>query len=128
VSCRPADILAADQERWAMDIALRDGHAFSGVAQDPCRKLTQIVGANTVRLLMAAARTLWCIDHSERAGGVALCRWRPWYRHKVAPSQMDIAEACREVLHEEGIFPIPRFFPALAKNRHGPDTQIPIAA
>jgi hypothetical protein len=128
VSCHPAAILAAYQERWAMEIDSRDGHAFYGVAQDQCRKLPHIVGANTFRLLMAAARTLWFIDHSERAGGVALCQWRPWYRQKVAPSQMDIAEACREVLHEEGIFPIPRFFPALAKNRQGPDTQIPIAA
>jgi hypothetical protein len=128
VSCHPAAILAAYQERWAMEIDSRDGHAFYGVAQDQCRKLPHIVGANTLRLLMAAARTLWFIDHSERAGGVALCQWRPWYRQKVAPSQMDIAEACREVLHEEGIFPIPRFFPALAKNRQGPDTQIPIAA
>ena len=128
VSCPPAAILAAYQERWAMEIDSRDGHAFYGVAQDQCRKLPHMVGANTLRLLMAAARTLWFIDHSERAGGVALCQWRPWYRQKVAPSQMDIAEACREVLHEEGIFPIPQFFPALAKNRQGPDTQIPIAA
>jgi hypothetical protein len=128
VSCRPADMLAASQERWAVEIDIRDGHAFYGVAQDQCRKLTHIIGANTFRLLMAAARTLWFIDHSERAGGVALCRLRPWYRQKVAPSQMDIAEACREVLHEEGIFPIPRFFPTLGKNQPGPDKQRPIAA
>jgi len=110
-----------------MEIAIRDSHAFYGVAQDQCRKFTHIIGANTFCLLMAAARTLWFIDHSARAGGVELCRFRPWYRHKVAPSQLDIVWACREALHEEGIFPIPRFFPALVKNRQGPNTQIPIA-
>jgi len=46
---------------------------------------------------------------------VPLCRYRPWYRQKVAPSQLDVAEACREALHEAGIFPIPRFSPVLTR-------------
>jgi len=123
----PAAMLASSQERWAMEMAMRDGQAFYGVAQAQCRKLTPILGANTLRWLMAVAWTRWGIDHSARAGGVALCRLRPGYRHKVAPSQMDSAGACRAVLHEEGSFPIPRFFPALVKKQPGPDKQRPIA-
>src|SRR3989442_10216362 len=38
-------------------------------------------------------------------------------RHKVTPSQFDVAWACREVLYEAGIFPIPRFFTAVAENQ-----------
>ena len=109
-----------------MDI--RDGHAYYGIAQDQCRKFTHMVGANTLRLLLAAARTLWFIVSSEQQGDVVLQRCRPWDRHKVAPSQFDVAGACRDVLQEAGIFPIPRFFPAVAENQQEDDTSKPIAA
>jgi hypothetical protein len=115
-------------DRWAIEIDIRDGHAYYGVAQDQCRKYERIVGANTLRLLMAAARTLWFIVSSEQHADVALQRWRPWYRHKVAPSQLDVVWACREALQEAGIFPIPRFFTAVAENQHEADKSKPIAA
>ncbi len=128
VSLSPQAILETYEDRWAIEIALRDGHAYYGIAQDQCRTFTHIVGANTLRLLMAAARTLWFIVTSEQHGAVALQRFRPWYRHKVAPSQFDVAWACQELLQEAGIVPIPRFFTAVAENRHEPDTSEPIAA
>ena len=101
------DILASYEDRWAIEIEIRDARALYGLAQDQCRKLTHIIGANTFRLLMAAARTLWFIAQSERQGAVELRRFRPWYWQKVAPSQLDVAWACREALGEAGIFPIP---------------------
>jgi hypothetical protein len=104
VSLSAHTILETYADRWAMEIALRDGHAYYGVAQDQCRKLERIVGANTLRFLLAAARTLWFIVTSEQHTDVALQRFRPWYRHKVAPSQFDVAWACREVLQEARIF------------------------
>ena len=81
-----------------------------------------------MRLLLAAARTLWFIVTSEQHADVELQRLRPWYRHKVAPSQLDVAWACREVLQEAGIFPIPRFFIAVAENQPEIDKPKPIAA
>ena len=87
-----------------------------------------MVGANTLRLLLAAARTLWFIVTSAQHADMALQRFRPWYRHKVAPSQFDVVWACREVLQEAGIFPIPRFFTAVAENQQEIDTLEPIAA
>jgi hypothetical protein len=114
--------------RWAVEMTIRDSHAFAGLGQDQCRKRQRIVGANTLRLVLAAARTLWFIAHVDRGTGVPLCRYRPWYRQKVAPSQLDIAEACREALYEAGIFPIPRFTPELAKNDEEPEHALPLAA
>lgn len=128
VSLSPQAILETYADRWAIAIDSRDGHAYYGVAQDQCRKLTHIVGANTFRLLMAAARTLWFIIASEQRGNVVLKWFRPWYRQKMAPSQFDVAWACREVLQEAGIFPIPRVFPAVAKNQPEDDTPRSIAA
>jgi hypothetical protein len=128
VALSPQAILETYEDRWAIEIAMRDGHAYYGVAQDQCRKFARLVGANTLRLLLAAARTLWFIVTSEPQADVALQRFRPWYRQKVAPSQFDVAWACREVLQEAGIFPIPRFFPAVAENQQESDTSKPIAA
>jgi hypothetical protein len=124
----PDDILASYEDRWAIEIEIRDARAFDGLAQDQCRKLTHIVGANTFRLLMAAARTLWFIEQTERAGHVDLCRYRPWYKQKVAPSQLDVVWSCREALHGVGIFPIPRFLPDLEENQQRLDSALRPAA
>jgi len=128
VSLSPHAILETYADRWAMEIDIRDGHAYYGIAQDQCRKFERIVGANTLRLLLAAARTLWFIVTSEQQADVALQRFRPWYRHKVAPSQFDVAWACREVLQEAGIFPIPRVFTAVAENQQEVDIPKSLAA
>jgi hypothetical protein len=121
-------ILETYADRWAIEIAIRDGHAYDGVAQDQCRTFERLVGATTWRLLMAAARTLWFIVTSAQQTDVALQRLRPWYRHKVAPSQFDVAWACREVLQEAGMFPIPRFFTTVAENQPEIDTPTSRAA
>jgi DDE superfamily endonuclease len=122
------DILHEYRDRWAVEIEIRDAGAFDGLGQDQCRKRQRILGANTFRLVMAAARTLWFIAQSERGIDVSLCRYRPWYRQKVAPSQLDVVWACREALHEAGIFPIPRFTPDLAENHEEPAYALPLAA
>jgi hypothetical protein len=101
------DILSEYSDRWAVEIDIRDTNAFDGLGQDQGRKRQRIIGANTFRLIMAAARTLWFLDQVERGAGVNLGRYRPWYRQKCAPSQLDVVWACREVLHEAGMFHIP---------------------
>ena len=123
-----AEILNEYADRWSVDIAIRDANAFDGLGQEQCRKWQCIIGANTFRLVMAAARTLWFLAQVERGAAWNLCRYRPWYRQKVAPSQLDVVWACREALHEAGIFPIPRFTPDLAENHEEPDNALPLAA
>jgi hypothetical protein len=121
-------ILEQYRDRWAVEITLRDSYAFDGLGQDQCRKVARIVGANTLRLGLAAARTLWFLERADRTGGLALGRYRPWFRHKCAPSQLDIVWACREALHDEGVFPIPRFGPGPAENRQEPENTFLLAA
>jgi hypothetical protein len=127
LSLSPEDILTEYHTRWAVEIAIRDANAFAGLGQEQCRKRERILGVNTLRLVLAAARTLWFIVQVDRGAGVPLCRYRPWYRQKGAPSQLDVAEACREALHEAGIFPIPRFTPELAENDEKPEYALPFA-
>ena len=87
-----------------------------------------MVGAHTLRFLLAAARPLWGIVTSEPHADVALRRCRPWSRHKGAPSQFDVAWACREVLQEAGIFPLPRVFTAVAEHQQEVDKPKSMAA
>jgi hypothetical protein len=114
--------------RWAVEIAIRDANAFAGLGRDQCRKRQHIVGANTFRLVMVAARTLWFIDQVEYGTTFNLYCYRPWYRQKGTLSQLDVVWACREALQEAGIFPIPRFTPALTENDEEPEQALPLAA
>ena len=123
-----AEIVREYRHRWAIEIAIWDSNAFAGLGQDQCRKRQRILGANTFCLVLAAARTLWFIAYVDRGTEVPLCRYRPWYRQKGAPSQLDVAEVCREALYEAGIFPIARFTPARAENDEEPDYALPLAA
>jgi hypothetical protein len=121
-------ILREYRDRWAVEIEIRDANTFDGLGQEQCRRWQRILGANTLRLGMAAARTLWFLAQVEHGTAWNLCRYRPWYRHKVAPSQLDVVWACREALHEAGIFPIPRFTPDQTENCEEPKYALPRAA
>jgi hypothetical protein len=123
-----AAILAQYRERWAVEITIRDSNAGAGFGQDQCRKRERVIGANTLRLILTAARTLWFVECSTRSTPLPLGRYRPWYRQKVAPSQLDIVCTWREALHVAGVFPIPRFAPGLAQNPHAPENPLPLAA
>lgn len=69
-----AAILAQYRDRWAVAITIRDTYAFDGLGRDHCRKLTRVVGANTLRLVLAAARTLGFVDQTSRADSLDLQR------------------------------------------------------
>jgi DDE superfamily endonuclease len=121
-------LLAQYRDRWAVEITIRESNAFTGFGHEQCRRVERVVGANTLRLTWAAARTLWFLERARQAEGLALCRYRPWYRKKCAPSPLDVLWACREALQEAGVFPIPRFAPNLAENHKEPENALPLAA
>jgi len=121
-------ILAQYRDRWAVEITLRDSYTFDGIGQDQCRKVERVVGANTLRVVLAAARTLWFLEQVRQTGGLPLTRYRPWYRHKHAPSQRDIVWACREALAAAGVFPISHFDLAVTEIPAEPETTLPLAA
>jgi DDE superfamily endonuclease len=123
-----AAILAQYRERWTVEITLRESNAFTGFGQDQCRKYERVVGVNTLRLGLAAARTLWFVAQSSRTTPLDLTRSRPWYRHKQAPSQLDIVWACREALQDAGVFPRPRFTPGLDEIPRELKNALPLAA
>jgi hypothetical protein len=81
-----------------VEIDLPDANAVDGLGQEQCRQRQHIIGANTLRFVMAAARTLWCIDQVTRRLNLCTCnaigpgtdrRERPvnwtWYGPAVSP-------------------------------------------
>jgi hypothetical protein len=121
-------LLAQYRERWAVEITIRDSNAFAGFGHDQCRRRERVVGANTLRLVLVAARTLWFVEQTRRTVDRDLTRYRPWYRQKVAPSQLDIVWTWRETLHAAGVFPISRFAPGLAEIQQKPENTLLLAA
>lgn len=121
-------LLETYRDRWAVEIDIRDGQAFYGLGQDQCRKWRRLVGVNTFRLAMAAARTLWFVEHTQPMGAIDLRRYRPWYRQKGAPSQLDIVTMCREALQAAGVLPIVRFHQAVDEIHDEPENTMPLAA
>jgi hypothetical protein len=121
-------ILAQDRERGAVAITIRDSTTCAGFGQDQCRKRERVLGANTFRLVLTAARTLWFVEHTVRTPALELGRSRPWYHQTCAPSQLDIVWTWREALHTAKVFPIPRFTPDLAEIHQASETALPLAA
>jgi hypothetical protein len=121
-------LLRQYRERWAVEITIRDSNALTGFGQDQCRKRTRVVGANTLRLALAAARTLWFVEHRARSPLTEFGLYRPWYRHKVAPAQLAIVWTWREALSAAGVFPIPRFRHAPGENQQAAENALRLAA
>ena len=117
------DILDEYRNRWDIEIDFRDANAYYGLAKDQCRKYRRIVAINNFRMLMAASRTLFCIQQLQESETLNLIRYRPWYRQKKQLAQLDIETINREILQAQGIFPTPCFIQdveEITKIKHGP--------
>lgn len=103
------EILSEYRQRWSIEIDIRDANAFYGLGQDQCRKYERIVAVNNFRMFLAAVRSIWFIKQTENSEHVNLLRFRPWYRQKRYPTQLDVVSAYREALCYQGISPTLRF-------------------
>jgi hypothetical protein len=121
-------LLAQYRERRAVEITIRESNVLAGFGQDQCRRRERVVGANTFRLVLAAARTLWFVKTTARTTPLPLQCYRPWYRQKSAPSQLDIVWTWREALQTAGVFPIPRFAHAHPEIQQESENALPLAA
>jgi hypothetical protein len=61
-------ILSCYQERWTIEIAIRESVGLYGLAQDGCRKCERIVAVNSLRLLFAAVQVLWFVAQTKQRG------------------------------------------------------------
>jgi hypothetical protein len=109
-SLTEAQTLQHYSQRWDVEIDIRDGYAYYGLGKDQCRNLDRIYGVNSFRILMATCRTLWFVRYFKKRQ-LNLKQFRPWYRLKQHPTQLDVISAAQEAFVLEGVSPVPRFTP-----------------
>jgi hypothetical protein len=64
----PEEILRDYRERWAIEITLRDGNAFTGFGQDPCRKVTRVGGGQHLAACLGGGAHA-VVPGAEQPGG-----------------------------------------------------------
>ena len=113
-----AEVVREYGHRWAVEIAIRDSNAFDGLGK-PVSQAAAYYRRQHVSFGPGTARTLWFIEHVDRGMEVPLCRYRPWYRQKVAPSQLTCNLRRRF---------IPAFFPTTHPSSNKITTSLPRAS
>ena len=97
------------KDLYSIEIDIRDANSYYGIGKDRCRNLKRILGVNSFRFLMASVRTLWFIQKMASNKTPNWRRFRPWYRHKEKPSQLDVMMVYHKALSYAGISPTIRF-------------------
>ncbi len=114
-------------QRWDVEINIRDANAFYGFGQDQCQSYRCLVGVNTFRVLLAACRSLWFIQHADQQGKqpIDLLKNRPWYRKKEYPTQLDVQWMFKEMLNTQRIIPTPAFTEEVSvfNVKHAPENR-----
>jgi DDE superfamily endonuclease len=90
-------ILEAYARRWCLEVTFHDAKQFLGFADPQCQTPRAVQRTAPFALLVYDLVVLWFAEHAH---GAAHPMWpvRPWYRHKTAPSFLDMLTALRGAL------------------------------
>jgi hypothetical protein len=95
VSADAGFILTAYARRWTLEVTFHDTKQFLGLAEPQCQSPQAVQRTTLFAFLVYDLVLLWFAsqDHAtqQRAWSV-----RPWYRHKTAPSFLDMLTALRQ--------------------------------
>jgi len=90
-------ILEAYARRWCLEVTFHDAKQFLGFAEPQCQTPRAVQRTAPFALLVYDLVLLWFAEHAHTATSPA---WpvRPWYRHKAAPSFVDMLASLRGAL------------------------------
>lgn len=90
-------IVEAYARRWCLEVTFHDAKQFLGLADPQCQTPRAVQRTAPFALLVYDLILLWFAEHVHAATHPA---WpvRPWYRHKTAPSFVDMLTALRGAL------------------------------
>jgi hypothetical protein len=90
-------ILEAYARRWCLEVTFHDAKQFLGFAEPQCQTPRAVQRTAPFALLVYDLVLLWFAEHAHTATSPA---WpvRPWYRHKAAPSFVDMLASLRSAL------------------------------
>ncbi len=114
-------ILAAYARRWSLEVTFHDSKQFLGLAEPQCQSPQAVQRTTPFAFLVYDLVLLWFASQSADAQQSA---WivRPWYRHKTAPSFLDMLTALRQAGWQAAISP-----PA-SPSRQSKKSDIPLCA
>jgi DDE superfamily endonuclease len=90
-------VLEAYARRWCLEVTFHDAKQFLGFAEPQCQTPRAVQRAAPFALLVYDLVLLWFAEHAHTTTSAG---WpvRPWYRHKAAPSFVDMLAALRRAL------------------------------
>jgi hypothetical protein len=112
-------ILEAYARRWCLEVTFHDAKQFLGFAEPQCQTPRAVQRTAPFAFLVYDLVLLWFAEHVHTTTSPA---WpvRPWYRHKCAPSFVDMLAALRGTLGP------PRFLEPACPTRQ-PTNSHPVA-
>jgi hypothetical protein len=90
-------ILEAYARRWCLEVTFHDAKQFLGFAEPQCQTPRAVQRTAPFALLVYDLVLLWFAEHAHVATS-SVWPVRPWYRHKTAPSFVDMLAALRGAL------------------------------
>jgi hypothetical protein len=97
-----AFVLEAYARRWTLEVTFHDTKQFLGVAEPQCQSPQAVQRTAPFAFIVYDLVLLWAAQQSD-AKTAPTWRKRPWYRHKTAPSFLDLLIALRQAGGEPGI-------------------------
>ena len=94
-------IVEAYARRWCLEVTFHDAKQFLGLADPQCQTPRAVQRTAPFAFLVYDLVVLWFAEHARDAASPV---WpvRPWYRHKTAPSFVDMLTALRGALAPVG--------------------------
>jgi len=102
LSVGAAFVVEAYARRWTLEVTFHDAKQYLGLAEPQCQTPQAVQRTTPFAFIVYDLVLLWAAqqDHAKRAPS-----WiqRPWYRHKTAPSFLDLLTARRQAGGAPGI-------------------------
>jgi hypothetical protein len=113
VAVSPAFILEGFARRWTLEVTFHDAKQFLGFEDPQSQTKPAVLRTAPLAFVVYDLVLLWYAGETERADAPAWL-WRPWYRHKHAPSFLDMLTTLR-LAGWRRWFSQPACFPASAQ-------------
>jgi hypothetical protein len=107
VTASPGFILEAYARRWSLEVTFHDSKQCLGLAEPQCQSPQAVQRTTPFAFLVYDLVLLWAAEQ-QRAGDGPTWTVRPWYRHKTAPSFLDLLTALRQAGWQEAIAASPQ--------------------
>jgi hypothetical protein len=114
-------ILEAYARRWSLEVTFHDTKQFLGLADPQCQAPRAVRRTGPFAFLVYDLVVLWFAEHVHSTAAPV---WpvRPWYRHKTAPSFLDMLRVLRCLDWQASLFGPPSPARRLEKSPTAPPT------